>query len=124
MASGCGNFHGSLDIFLALHICKVKFGCIYALVKNLPRVGYERFNLEIPLQKIRGLIQGLHADNIQAIDNGGLLCIFEGKDKSLEPPLSCFDGDGKHPFDGAKFAVEGELPHEHILVEIGEIDLL
>ena len=56
VASCSGNLHGTFDVFLSLHIRKVKFGRIYALVKNLSCIGYERFDLDVPLQKVRSLI--------------------------------------------------------------------
>ena len=100
MPTSSRNFERPFDILLPLYMRKIYVISIYLSHKQIACVAYQWGNVFFAVKKFNGFLHGRYPNDIQIIDDGGFLSVFDGQNEAFITPFSGFDCDGQYAFNG------------------------
>ena len=118
VAAGGSNLEASLNGLLPLDVGEVIFVAVERAGELGAGVHDGLFKRALAVEEINDLLQRVGAVDLEVVDDGGLAGVLGGHYDAFVLLFSCLDGYGQHTFDGAQRAVEAQLSHDDVFVEV------
>ena len=118
MATGGGDFETALDGLLPFDVGKVVLVVAEGACELGAGVDHGRLDGGGPVEEVDDLSEAFGAVDLQIVHDGGLAGVGAGYDDALALLAPGLDGDGEDPFDGPQTAVQTQLAHDDIAVEV------
>ena len=117
MTACSSHFKGTINALLTAHVGKVEL-IMLLLGKKLLACVDNRGGIQVSaVEELDNVEQGVHAIDLQLVDNGCLAHVLAWHDETFELLCARLDGDGQGATDGEQTAIEAQLAHEHVFTE-------